>query len=43
MAYNTKREIFPSSAIAAMFHFAAAELFVIEKAEQREAVKVAFA
>ena len=43
MAYNTKREIFPSSAIAALFHFTAAELFVIEKAEQREAPKVAFA
>jgi LemA protein len=43
MAYNTKREIFPSSAIAALFHFTAAELFVIEKVEQREAVKVSFA
>jgi LemA protein len=42
MAYNTQREIFPSSAIAAMFHFTAAELFVIEKVEQREAPKVAF-
>ena len=43
MAYNTKREIFPSSAIASLFHFTAAELFVIEKVEQREAPKVAFA
>ena len=43
MAYNTKREIFPSSAIDALFHFTAAELFVIEKVEQREAVKVSFA
>jgi LemA protein len=43
MAYNTKREIFPSSAIAVLFHFTAAELFVIEKVEQREAVKVSFA
>ena len=42
MAYNTKREIFPSSAIAALFHFTAAELFVVEKVEQREAVKVSF-
>lgn len=42
MAYNTQREIFPSSAIANMFHFTAAELFVIEKPEQREAPKVAF-
>ncbi|MDD2601086.1 MAG: LemA family protein, partial [Kiritimatiellae bacterium] len=42
MTYNTQREIFPSSLIAGMFHFTAAELFAIEKAEQREPVKVSF-
>ena len=42
MVYNTQREVFPSNIIAGMFNFAAAELFVIEKAEQREAPKVQF-
>jgi LemA protein len=42
MAYNTRREVFPSSAIASTFHFTAAELFVIEDQEQREAPKVSF-
>jgi LemA protein len=42
MTYNTDREIFPSNIIAGMFNFAAAELFVIDKAEQKEAPKVSF-
>ena len=42
MVYNTQREVFPSSIIAGMFNFAAAELFQIEKPEQREAPKVSF-
>jgi len=42
MVYNTQREVFPSNIIASMFNFAAAELFVVEKAEQREAPKVQF-
>jgi LemA protein len=42
MVYNTQREVFPSNIIAGMFNFAAAELFVVEKAEEREAPKVAF-
>jgi LemA protein len=42
MAYNTKREVFPSNIIAGMFNFAAAELFVVEKAGEREAPKVQF-
>ena len=42
MVYNTQREVFPSNIIAGMFNFGAAELFVIEKAEQREAPKVQF-
>ena len=43
MAYNTQREIFPSSVIAGTFNFTAAELFAIEEPEQREAPKVSFA
>lgn len=43
MAYNTRREVFPSNVIASTFHFTAAELFAIEKPEQREATKVSFA
>lgn len=43
MAYNTRREVFPSSVIASTFQFSAAELFVIEKQEQREAPQVSFA
>lgn len=42
MAYNTQREIFPSSLVAGTFHFTAAELFAIEKAEERAAPKVSF-
>ena len=42
MVYNTQREVFPSSVIAGMFNFAPAELFVIDKPEQREAPKVQF-
>jgi LemA protein len=43
MVYNTQREVFPSSLIATTFNFAAAEPFVVEKPEQREPPKVAFA
>lgn len=42
MAYNTRREVFPSNIIAGTFNFAPAELFVIDKPEQKEAPKVAF-
>jgi len=42
MAYNTRREVFPSTLIASAFQFTAAELFVIEKLEQREAPAVSF-
>ena len=42
MAYNTRREVFPSNIIAGMFNFAPAELFVIDAPEQREAPKVKF-
>ena len=42
MTYNTDREVFPSNLIAGMFNFAPAELFVIDKPEQKEAPKVQF-
>ena len=42
MAYNTQREVFPSNVIAGIFNFTAAELFTVEKPEQREAPKVQF-
>jgi len=42
MSYNTARESFPTNLIAGPFGFGPAELFVIEKPEQKEAPKVAF-
>ena len=42
MAYNTKREIFPSSLIAGIFNFVAAELFQIENEAEKQAPKVQF-
>jgi LemA protein len=42
MGYNNAREIFPSSLIANTFNFAAAELFVVDKPEEKEAPKVSF-
>ena len=42
MAYNTDREVFPSNLIAGMFNFAPAELFVVDKPEQKDAPKVSF-
>jgi len=42
MTYNTQREVFPSNIIAGMFNFGPAQLFEIEKPEQREAPKVSF-
>ena len=42
MTYNTSRERFPTNIIAGMFKFDAAELFEIQKPEQREAPKVSF-
>ena len=42
MVYNTDREVFPSNIIAGMFNFGPAELFVIDKPEQKEAPKVSF-
>ena len=42
MVYNTQRESFPTNILAGMFNFAPAELFVIDKPEQRDAPKVSF-
>jgi len=44
MAYNNRREVFPSSVLAGMFHFAPAALLAIpaDKLEMREAPKVQF-
>jgi LemA protein len=42
MSYNTKRETFPTNLIAGPFNFGPAELFVIEKPEEKEAPKVSF-
>jgi LemA protein len=42
MAYNTRREVFPTNLIAGPFNFGPAELFVIDNPEQKEAPKVSF-
>jgi LemA protein len=42
MTYNTDREVFPSNLIANTFNFGPAELFVIDKPEQKDAPKVSF-
>lgn len=41
-AYNTRREVFPTNLIAGPFNFGPAELFVVDKPEQKEAPKVSF-
>jgi LemA protein len=42
MVYNTTREKFPANLVASTFNFGPAELFEIEKPEQKEAPKVQF-
>jgi LemA protein len=42
MTYNTDREVFPGNLIAGMFNFTSAELFVVDKPEQKDAPKVSF-
>jgi LemA protein len=42
MSYNTARETFPTNLIAGPFNFGPAELFVIEKPEEKVAPKVSF-
>jgi len=42
MAYNTKREVFPTNIVAGIFNFAAAEFFEVDNAAERQAPKVSF-
>ncbi|HMJ88168.1 MAG TPA: LemA family protein [Candidatus Acidoferrum sp.] len=42
MEYNTKRETFPTNIIASMFNFTPAEMFIVDRPEQKEAPKVSF-
>jgi LemA protein len=42
MGYNTQREVFPTTVIASMFNFQAANLFEVEQPAEREAPKVSF-
>ncbi|MFV2100675.1 LemA family protein [Micromonospora sp. LOL_024] len=42
MAYNNKREVFPSSAVAKMFSFGPAALFAPDDPQQRQAPQVSF-
>lgn len=42
MAYNTKREVFPTNIIAGAFNFEPAELFAVENPAEKEAPKVSF-
>jgi len=42
MAYNNKREVFPSNILAGMFNFVAASLLEITEPVKREAPKVSF-
>lgn len=42
MTYNTARETFPANLVASLFHFVAAESFLIDQPAQREAPKVSF-
>lgn len=42
MVYNTAREVFPTNIVAGMFNFGPAELFVVEKPEEKQAPKVQF-
>ncbi len=42
MTYNTQREVFPTNIVAGVFNFGPAELFVVEKPEEKQAPKVQF-
>lgn len=42
MAYNTRREQFPTNLVAGLFNFGPAELFQVQKPEEREAPRVSF-
>lgn len=42
MAYNTRREVFPSNIVAGIFGFSPAQLFTVDAPAEREAPKVSF-
>ena len=42
MAYNTTREVFPNNLLSGMFNFQAAQSFVVDKPETKQAPKVSF-
>lgn len=42
MGYNTRREVFPTNIVANTFNFTAAELFEVQRPEEKEPVKVSF-
>jgi LemA protein len=42
MTYNTARETFPTNIVAGVFNFLVAELFVIDRPEEKQAPKVSF-
>lgn len=42
MTYNTSREMFPTNLVAGAFGFTPAELFVVERPEEKQAPKVSF-
>lgn len=42
LAYNTKREVFPTNLVAGMFNFGPAQAFEIENSAEREAPRVSF-
>lgn len=42
MAYNTKRELFPTNIVAGIFQFGPAELFQVDNPSERQAPKVSF-
>src|SRR5271157_3751665 len=42
MSYNTTRETFPTNLLAPTFHFGPAELFALDRPEERDAPKVSF-
>jgi len=42
LVYNNAREVFPNNVIAGTFNFAAAELFQVESAAEKQAPKVSF-
>lgn len=41
-SFNNKVQMFPSSIVAGMFHFERKEMFVVDDASERQAVKVEF-